>query len=58
MIIKIVLIFNFTGKVCARYSPPPAVAQITTKINQKCCEARRVKRVPVQIEHDDEETTS
>lgn len=35
------------GKVCARFQPPPTVAQITGKINQKCTEARRPKRVPL-----------
>ena len=38
---------NFTGKVCARFQPPPTVAQITGKIHQKCTEARRPKRVPL-----------
>ena len=38
---------NFTGKVCARFQPPPTVAQTTGKINQKCTEACQPKHVPL-----------
>lgn len=37
-------VLYLTGKVCARFQPPPTVAHITSKLNQKCTEARRPKR--------------